>query len=154
MVNLQETLVNGLAGFFVSLIGTYLIAMRKGAEALDSQQTKTIDDLIEQNCKLHELAYPKVSREEQERRQQVSEILKACNFSKDTKAALRSALNFEGEIRPTTTGLLPLGSRAFAEIMNRGVGSGLITREGKDAVFKIRPYFQAALRFLLDNENN
>lgn len=119
---------------------------------LHNEQTKTISDLTQQNSKLYEAAYPKISPEEESRRELVSKILKACGFSEETKSALRSALNFEGEIRPSTTGMSPLGSRALAEIMGKGVGSGLITREGRDAVFKIRPNLQAALRFVLKNE--
>jgi hypothetical protein len=123
---------------------------------LESGLNQSVLDLKQENsalkAEISDLRNPKVSPEEQERRQQVREILKACNFSKETKAALRSALNFEGEIRPATTRSSPFGSRASAEIMHQGVGSGLITGEGKDATLKIRPCFQAALRFLLENE--
>jgi len=122
---------------------------------LESGLNQSVLDLKHENSALKkeisDLRNPKVSLEEQGRRQQVAEILKACNFSKEAKTALRRALNFEGEIRAVTIGSSPLGSRVFAEIKQRGVGSGLIIKEN-DVVFRIRPHLQAALRFLLDNE--
>ncbi len=78
-------------------------------------------------------------------------MLKVCNFSKGAKAVLRTALDLGGEIRPGTAGLSPLGSKVYVEIAQQGVRSGLIVKEN-DVVFRIRPYLQAALRFLLDNE--
>src|ERR1035441_2278112 len=43
VLNVGETLENGLLGAVFSLVGTYLIAMRKGAETLDAgQQTRAV----------------------------------------------------------------------------------------------------------------
>lgn len=42
IINLRETLVNGLVGFVLSIIGTYAIAIWRGAEALDSGLQKDI----------------------------------------------------------------------------------------------------------------
>ncbi len=158
LVHGENTLINwGLACLYAlislifSLLGSYAIAMRRGAEVLDSQKNKTISDLTEQNSRLDELAHPKVPPEEKERRQQVRGMLKVCNFSKGAKAVLRTALDLGGEIRPGTAGLSPLGSKVYVEIAQQGVRSGLIVKEN-DVVFRIRPYLQAALRFLLDNE--
>jgi hypothetical protein len=58
----------GLVSLTLSLVGSYAIAMRKGAEDLDSQKNKTISNLTEQNSKLHDVAYPKVSQGEDRRR--------------------------------------------------------------------------------------
>lgn len=142
---LKEAAIFVVFGFIMTWMGTFFINLIRTPPILHNE-------LTQDNAALRAIAYPQVSKEEQEKRQLVTEILQACSFSKDTKMALRRALKFDGEIRPSTTGMSPLGSRALAEIMGKGVGSGLITREGRDAVFKIRPHLQAALRFVLENE--
>ena len=42
VLNVGETLENGLLGAVFSLVGTYLIAMRKGAETLDAEQRSKV----------------------------------------------------------------------------------------------------------------
>ncbi len=51
--NLVETLVIGVGGFALSILGTYVIAMRKGAEVLDAQRH---DDLSARDRTITELS--------------------------------------------------------------------------------------------------
>jgi hypothetical protein len=52
VVNVDETLANGFIGLCVSLVGTYLIAIRKGAENLDVLRA---DELAGRDSKIQEL---------------------------------------------------------------------------------------------------
>lgn len=140
----HDLLLFAVLGFIVAWAGTFLINLVRIPPIIHSEVTQ-------ENTKLRVLAYPPVSARELEIRARVTEILKACNFSRETKIALRRALDFEGEIRPSTLGTSPMGSRVIAEIFERGVGSGLISKD-VDGVRRIRANLQSALRLILDEE--
>src|SRR5579862_177654 len=44
VLNLKEAVENGIIGLVISLVGTYLIAIRKGAESLDGELRHVIED--------------------------------------------------------------------------------------------------------------
>jgi hypothetical protein len=150
----RQTWVSILLPYFVLVVVLCLLSLLRAPVAVDRErysevkgQAEQIEKLKREKLEFEELLHPKVPREEKERRQQVGEILKACNFSRETKAALRKALDFEGEVRL----LAPPNQRTTVEILNKAVDSGLIIRDQSHGL-RIRPIFQAALRFLLDNE--
>ena len=67
MLNIGETLESGLAALVLSMVGTYLIAMRKGAEILDAEHLNRVDQMEKEITKLHEEAHPAIPQIEQQR---------------------------------------------------------------------------------------
>jgi len=140
----HEIALFAVFGFIVTWVGTYCINLIRVPPILHRE-------LGEENQRLRHVAFPAVPPEELQKREMVKGLVGACDFAKETKIALRRALEFDGEIKPMTLGVSAFGSRVAVEILEKGVGSGLISK-GADGVFKIRANFQSALRFILDNE--
>jgi hypothetical protein len=138
--------IYALVSLSLSLLGSYAIAMRRGAEALDSQQSKMISDLAEQNSKLHDVAHPKVSPEEERKRKLVADKLK--HFNQKSKRVMRYILDC-GTVHEMGV-YSECGAPEANDALGEGKLSSLLIFNHK--MIEINPALKSALDFVLKSE--
>ncbi|MEP6534301.1 MAG: hypothetical protein ABJF23_03225 [Bryobacteraceae bacterium] len=134
MANLNETITNGVVGLLMALCGTYLIAIRKGAESLDTglrnelaardlniqQKSDTIQQLTQhpKRTPSEEHAYTIAEAALQKLGPDCRDVLRLLK--------LRGSLSF-GRLNP----VLPDGMNAEStrEVLNRCEAEHLVSKE-------------------------
>lgn len=118
---------------------------------LHTEQTKTISDLTEQNSKLRELACPKVTPDEERRRQIVLEKINRLNRTE------KQMLRYIMDCQPINPIALAVEKRFNPPDVQKALASGslflthLIARIGDD--WSIKSEFRSALDFVLRSED-
>ena len=153
----QEVMLFCLVGFVVSWLGSYCINLIRVPGILYREQARTaaeqtaaLINLREENSTLNSaLSQPKISRQEERRRQLVSDKLK--QFTKEGKAVLKYifdhgtisnlALDAESGFRQAVINQAVV--EAITGDLLKPIGEGLA----------VNPEFKSAIAFILDNED-
>jgi hypothetical protein len=125
VLELRETLENGLIGLVISTVGTYFIAVWKGAELIDSAHLAESAGLKK---RVDELTPPKRTPEQERKYATASAALEGLGQKARIvlcHLANHGSLKFNGFATP-----LPhdIGSRETREILDRCCDAGLVTR--------------------------
>jgi hypothetical protein len=178
MANIEQTAVTGIVGLAVSLIGNYLISMRRGAEALDGGRISEIEKRDAENRAIREvsaaqsselrrqieqLAPPKRTQSEEYHYTKARDGLK--NVGKRGEMMLQY-LEIHGKLMLNSTGyppvILPGGMtpQQARECLDECLSASLVTRESihkqgfgispvQEDSYQIAPGMKAALDELL-----
>ena len=144
MANVEQTIVNGVVGLGIALIGNYLIAMRRGAESLDSglrneihEKNSALQDRTKENLKLQaRLAVRPISLIERNRRTEVEQKLNLLpsEFIDVVKGVIKYLL-IHGEVDPI---VLAVGGR-LGKTVNQHVIMAAIDKAAMAGLLKPVP---------------
>jgi hypothetical protein len=148
MIDFGVACIYALISLIFSLLGSWAIAMRRGAEVLDSQKSTTITGLTDQNLRLHESAYPKVLPQELRRREIVRKTLN------DLGPEGRKVIQYILDSGPTSWLAMQHSGADGNYIMptvNQAMASGLLEANEKNSHIWVKKELQEATRFVLEN---
>jgi hypothetical protein len=147
--NLGESLFGAVVILVMSLLGTCVIALWKGAKQLDCDHLLSEKALTEQLSDLQlKLASPKVSLFEERQRSLVVEKLKS--FSDGEQAVIRHLVH-RGQV--DRAGLAKVADLATVDqATTKGKDQGLVQQVGTSYNYVVNTYFHSALSFYFDGE--
>src|SRR5262249_4781655 len=135
MGNLADTLVNAFWGLVLSMILTYIVALRRGAENLDTELIRRSKEITDENSKLIEecerLRKPKRTPAQENDYREIKAIYD--KYGDDEKTVLKH-LRRQGKMIETSlsrTSPLPTGFsyERTAAVLNRLVADNIVTPE-------------------------